>query len=53
MEKGYCPKCAKEVYMKREEIDICLCIILAIFTAGIGLLIYMVIYLDKKENRYF
>jgi len=51
MEKGYCPKCGKEVYMKREDIDICLCIILAIFTAGIGLLIYMVIYLDKKENR--
>lgn len=51
MEKGFCHKCGKEVYMKREDIDICLCIILAIFTAGIGLLIYMVIYLDKKENR--
>ncbi|MEJ2251115.1 MAG: hypothetical protein P8Y97_15860 [Candidatus Lokiarchaeota archaeon] len=51
MPVGYCPKCAKEVYMKREEINICLCIILAIFTAGFGLLIYMVIYLDKKEDR--
>ena len=44
----YCPNCKTNVLTMREEIDICLVIILCIFTAGFGLLIYLAIYYDKK-----
>ncbi|MBY9007609.1 MAG: hypothetical protein KGD63_12735 [Candidatus Lokiarchaeota archaeon] len=47
----YCPKCKTEVSIKREEINWVLVVILAIFTAGIGVLIYLAIYFDKPENR--
>jgi DNA-binding cell septation regulator SpoVG len=39
------------VLTTREDIDICLVIVLCIFTAGIGLLIYLAIYYDKEPNR--
>ena len=48
---GYCYHCKQQVLLKREDIDICLAIILLIFTAGIGLLIYIAIYYGKEENR--
>lgn len=48
---GYCPHCKKNVLLKRQDIDACLAIILLIFTAGIGLLIYLILYYSKKENR--
>ncbi|MFX1567972.1 MAG: zinc-ribbon domain-containing protein [Promethearchaeota archaeon] len=48
---GYCPRCQQNVLLKREEIDTCLAIILLIFTAGIGLLIYLAIYYSKAEDR--
>ncbi|MBA7531185.1 hypothetical protein ES705_23396 [subsurface metagenome] len=44
----YCSNCKTNVLTMREEIDICLVIILCIFTAGFGLLIYLAIYYDKK-----
>ena len=47
----YCPKCEMSVLTTREDFRIGLAIILAIFTGGIGLLIYMAIYLDKEKNR--
>ena len=47
----YCPKCEMNVMTTREDFKIGLAIILAIFTGGIGLLIYMAIYLDKEKNR--
>ncbi len=47
----YCPKCEMEVNTQREEINWVLLIILAIFTAGIGVLIYLAIYFNKPENR--
>ena len=51
MVTSYCPKCKMNVLTTREDIDICLVIILCIFTAGIGLLIYLAIYHDKEPNR--
>ncbi len=48
---GYCNRCNQEVLLKREEIDTCLAIVLLIFTAGIGLLIYLAIYYSKPEDR--
>ena len=50
MATRYCPKCKMNVLTTREDIDICLVIILCIFTAGIGLLIYLAIYYDKKQT---
>lgn len=47
----YCPRCETNVLATREDIDICLAIILAIFTAGIGLIIYLIYYFAQDENR--
>jgi len=46
----YCPKCNMNVYAKKNDFNIGLAIILAIFTGGIGLLIYVAIYLDKEHK---
>ena len=51
MSNMYCPNCKMNVYTVREDIDIGLIIILFIFTAGIGILIYLAVYYDKKVNR--
>lgn len=48
---GWCPRCQQNVLLKREEIDTCLAIILLIFTAGIGLIIYLAFYYSKAEDR--
>lgn len=48
---GWCPRCQQNVLLTREEIDTCLAIILLIFTAGIGLIIYLVIYYRRAEDR--
>ncbi|MFW9988514.1 MAG: zinc-ribbon domain-containing protein [Candidatus Odinarchaeota archaeon] len=48
---GWCPRCQQNVLLKREEIDTCLAIILLIFTAGIGLIIYLAIYYRRAEDR--
>ncbi|MFO7797341.1 MAG: hypothetical protein ACQERB_09365 [Promethearchaeati archaeon] len=48
---GYCEKCGQNTLLKREDLDICLAIILTIFTAGIGLIIYLAIWYSKEENR--
>jgi hypothetical protein len=39
----YCPKCKMNVYTKKNDFNIGLAIILAIFTGGIGLLIYVAV----------
>ena len=44
----YCSQCKKNVETKKEDINIALAIVLAIFTGGIGLLIYVAIYLEKR-----
>ena len=46
----YCPKCNMNVYTKKNEFNIGLAIILAIFTGGIGLLIYAAVYLDREHK---
>ena len=46
----HCNKCNTEVITHREEINWCLVIILTIFTGGIGLIIYLIIYFNKPEN---
>ena len=48
---GYCYHCKQNVLLRREDIDICLALILLIFTAGIGLVIYLAIYYSKEEDR--
>jgi len=51
MASKYCPNCKMNVLTVREDLDICLIIILGIFTAGIGILIYLAIYYEKEQNR--
>ncbi|MEE9378056.1 MAG: zinc-ribbon domain-containing protein [Candidatus Lokiarchaeia archaeon] len=48
---GWCPRCQQNVLLKREEIDTCLAIILLIFTAGIGLIIYLAVYYSRPEQN--
>lgn len=45
----YCPSCEKEVLTKRENFSYLLAFLLA-FT-GIGLIIYILYYIDKKKDR--
>lgn len=47
----YCSNCRKEVATKREEINVALVILLAIFTGGLGLIIYFIIWSNKDKNR--
>jgi len=51
MVSKYCPNCKQNVLTVREDINICLLIILGIFTAFIGPLIYLAIYYEKEPNR--
>ena len=51
MPQGYCPHCQQNVMLVRDEIDVCLAIILLIFTAGIGLVIYLAIHYSRPENK--
>ena len=48
---GYCPRCRQEVLLTREEINWGIAILLLCFTGGIGLIIYLVIYYSKPEDR--
>jgi len=48
---GYCYHCKQNVLLTREDIDICLALILLIFTVGIGLIFYIAYYYSKEENR--
>ena len=48
---GYCEYCKQNVLLTRQEIDTWLAIILLIFTAGIGLIIYLIIYYMRPRNR--
>ena len=47
---GFCPKCNMQVLLIREEINWPLVIVLLIFTGGIGLIIYFIIYYNNPEN---
>ncbi len=47
---GFCSRCNQNVLLKREDIDVCLAMILLIFTAGIGLIIYLAIHYNKEPN---
>ncbi|TFG04002.1 MAG: hypothetical protein EU542_00390 [Promethearchaeota archaeon] len=51
MNTMYCEKCQTNVLTKREDLDVGIIILLFIFTAGLGVLIYLVVYYDKKANR--
>ena len=46
----YCPQCNMNVLAKKNDFNIGLAIFLAIFTGGIGLLIYLAIYLDREHK---
>ncbi len=47
---GFCPNCKQNVLLVREDINWPLAIILLIFTGGIGLIIYLIIYYSKTED---
>ena len=49
MSTMYCPSCRDEVFTKREDFSYLLAFLLA-FT-GIGLIIYILYYIDKKKDR--
>ena len=51
MATKYCPNCKMNVLTVREDINLCLIIILCILSAGIFVLIYLAIYYDKEPNR--
>ena len=46
----YCTQCNKYVETKRMEFNIALAIFLPIFTGGIGLLIYVAIFIDREKR---
>ena len=46
----YCPTCNKNVNTKKNDFNLGLAIFLAIFTGGIGLLIYVAVYLDREHK---
>jgi DNA-directed RNA polymerase subunit RPC12/RpoP len=48
-ETAYCSRCQQKVLLTREKIDICLAVILFIFTAGIGLIIYLAVHYSKPK----
>ena len=48
---GYCPRCRQEVLLTREEINWGVAILLLCFTGGIGLIIYLIIYYSKPQDR--
>lgn len=48
---AYCPRCQQNVLLTRERIDTCLAVILLIFTAAIGLIIYLAIYYNKPKQH--
>ena len=48
---GYCPHCKQNVLLVREDINVPLAIVLLCCTFGIGLIIYLIIYYSKKEDR--
>ncbi|MFX1381962.1 MAG: hypothetical protein ACFFBP_05910 [Promethearchaeota archaeon] len=51
MVSGFCHHCNQNVLLRREEFDVCLAIILLLFTAGIGFIIYLAVYYSKPEDR--
>lgn len=47
----YCPNCKENVLTTREDVNLFLAFILVIFTSGIGLLIYLIIYYEREPNH--
>jgi len=48
---GYCPICKQNVLLVREAVNWSLIIILIIFTGGIGLIVYGIVYFNKTPSR--
>ncbi|MFX0076781.1 MAG: hypothetical protein ACFE96_15160 [Candidatus Hermodarchaeota archaeon] len=48
---GYCPSCKQNVLLVRDAANWALIILLIIFTGGIGLIVYAIIYFNKSPNR--
>jgi len=48
---GYCPYCKQNVLLVREAVNWALVIILIIFTGGIGLIFYAIVYFNKPPSR--
>lgn len=48
---GYCPFCKQNVLLVKEAVNWSLIIILIIFTGGIGLIVYGIVYFKKTPSR--
>ncbi len=48
---GYCDRCKTNVMLNRGDFDVCLAIILLLFTAGIGFIIYLAVFYSKPADR--
>ena len=48
---GYCPYCKQNVLLVREAVNWALVIVLIIFTGGIGLIVYAIVYFNKAPNH--
>jgi hypothetical protein len=48
---GYCPSCKQNVMLVREAVNWALVILLIIFTGGIGLIVYGIVYFNKPPSR--
>jgi hypothetical protein len=48
---GYCPSCKQNVLLVREAVNWALIILLIIFTGGIGLIVYAIVYFNKPPSR--
>lgn len=48
---GYCPSCKQNVLLVRESVNWSLVILLIIFTGGIGLIVYAIIYFNKAPSH--
>ena len=48
---GFCPFCKQNVLLVRESVNWSLIIILIIFTGGIGLIVYAIVYFKKIPSR--
>ena len=46
----YCPNCRRDVLCVRQRFNWALAVILALFTGGLLLLVYVAIYLSKEAN---
>lgn len=48
---AYCPNCKNTRRLKRKDFEVCLSIILLIFTGGIGFIVYLIYYYSRPKDH--